>query len=72
MQLTLEQQKTRLVNSYVDILRVFKEFESFNKYAPLQERACKVMKYAYKSNHDMGKLNIFLGKYLDKKFSAME
>lgn len=72
MQLTLEQQKTRLVNSYVDILRVFKEFESFNKYVPLQERACKVMEYAYKSNHDMSKLNIFLGKYLDKKFNAME
>lgn len=72
MQLTLEQQKTRLINNYMDILRLFKEFEIFNKYVPLQERACKVMEYAYKSNHDMSKLNIFLGKYLDKKFNAME
>lgn len=72
MQLTLEQQKERLVKSYMDILRLFKEFEIFNKYVPLQERACKVMEYAYKSNNDMSKLNIFLGKYLDKKFNAME
>lgn len=72
MKLTLEQQKERLVKSYMDILRVFKEFESFNKYVPLQERSCKVMKYAAKSKHDLSKLNTLLGNYLVTKFNAME
>ena len=72
MQLTLEQQKERLVKSYMDILRVFKEFEIFNKYVPLQERACKVMEYAAKSSHDLSKLNTLLGNYLVTKFNAME
>lgn len=72
MQLTLEQQKAKLVNSYMEILGVFKKFESFNKYVPLQERACKVMEYACKSKHDLSKLNIFLGDYLVTKFNAME
>lgn len=72
MQLTLEQQKERLVKSYMDILRGFKEFESFNKYVPLQERACKVMEYAAKSKHDLSKLNTLLGDYLVTKFNAME
>lgn len=70
--LTLEQQKAKLVNSYMEILRVFRKFESLNKYVPLQERACKVMEYACKSNHDLSKLNIFLGDYLVTKFNAME
>lgn len=43
MKLTLEQQKTKLVDSYMEILRIFKKFESFNKYVPLQERACSIM-----------------------------
>lgn len=71
MKLTLEQQKARLVDSYMEILRIFRKFESFNKYVPLQERACKLMEYACKSNHDLGKLNILLGDYLVKKFNAM-
>ena len=72
MRLTLEQQKTRLVNNYMDILRLFKEFEIFNKYVPLQERACKVMEYAAKGKHDLNKLNMLLGDYLATKFNAME
>ena len=36
MKLTLEQQKAKLVDSYMEILRIFKKFESFNKYVPLQ------------------------------------
>lgn len=72
MQLTLEQQKERLVKSYMDILRVFKDFEIFNKYVPLQERACNIMQKSCKSNHDLGKLNIILGDYLVKNFNAME
>ena len=71
MQLTLEQQKAKIVDSYMEILRIFKKFERFNKYVPLQERACKVMEYACKSNHDLGKLNVILGDYLVKKFNAM-
>lgn len=71
MQLTLEQQKARLVDNYMEILRIFKKFESFNKYVPLQERACKVMEYACNSNHDLSKLNVILGDYLVKKFNAM-
>lgn len=72
MKLTLEQQKAKLVDSYMEILRIFKKFESFNKYVPLQERACKVMEYAAKSSHDLSKLNTLLGDYLVTKFNAME
>ena len=71
MQLTLEQQKAKLVDSYMEILRAFKKFERLNKYVPLMERACKVMEYACNSNHDLGKLNIILGDYLVTKFNAM-
>lgn len=72
MPLTLEQQKAKLVDNYMEILRIFKKFESFNKYVPLQERACNIMQKACKSNHDLGKLNVILGDYLVKKFNAME
>ena len=72
MQLTLEQQKENLVNSYMELLKVFKRFESLNKYVPVWERACKVMKYAKNSNHDLSKLNIFLGKYLTEKCNMTE
>lgn len=72
MQLTLEQQKTKLVNSYMDILKVFKRVEILNKYVPIWERAYKVMKYAKNSNHDLNKLNILLGKYLTEKCNMTE
>lgn len=73
MKLTLEQQKEneKLVNSYMEILRVFRKFERLNKFVPLQERACKIMQHACKSNHDLSKLTIILGDYLVKKFNAM-
>lgn len=67
MKLTLEQQKENLVNSYKEMLKVFKKFESLNKYVPAMERAYKAMEYARNSNHDLNKLNIFLGKYLAEK-----
>ena len=70
--LTVEQQKENLVNSYMEILRVFRKFERLNKFVPLQERACKVMKHACNSNHDLSKLNIFLGNYLVTKWNEME
>ena len=41
MKLTLEQQKENLVNSYKEMLKVFKKFESLNKYVPAMERAYK-------------------------------
>lgn len=72
MQLTLEQQKENLVNSYMELLKVFKRFESLNKYVPVWERAYKVMKYAKNSNHDLSKLNILLGKYLTVKCNMTE
>lgn len=72
MKLTLEQQKENLVNSYMEFLKVFKRFESLNKYVPVWERAYKVMKYAKNSNHDLSKLNILLGKYLTEKCNMTE
>lgn len=72
MKLTLEQQKKNLVNSYMELLKVFKRFESLNKYAPTMERAYKVMEYAKNSNHDLSKLNILLGKYLTVKCNMTE
>lgn len=72
MKLTLEQQKQNLVNSYMELLKVFKRFESLNKYAPIMERAYKVMEYARNSNHDLSKLNILLGNYLNVKFNMTE
>lgn len=70
--LTVEQQKENLVNSYMEILRVFRKFERLNKFVPLQERACKVMKHACNSNHDMNKLNAFLGKYLSENYGRIK
>lgn len=72
MKLTLEQQKENLVNSYMELLKVFKRFESLNKYVPVWERAYKVMEYARNSNHDLSKLNILLGKYLTVKCNMTE
>lgn len=70
--LTLEQQKERLIWSYEELLRIYKEIESFNKFVPLQERAYNIVQKACKSNHDLRKLHTFLCKYLEKKFNAME
>lgn len=71
MQMTLEQRKARLLENYMNILRIFKDF-GFDKYVPLQERACNIMKKACKHNHDIYKLNMLLGKYLIVKFDAMQ
>lgn len=72
MKLTLEQQRENLVGNYMVILEMCRDFESLNKYVPLQERACNIMQKACKSSHDLDKLNIFLEKYLVTKFNAME
>lgn len=72
MKLTLEQQKENLVNSYMELLKVFKKFESLNKFVPPLERAYKAMEYARNSKHDLSKLNILLGNYLTVKFNMTE
>lgn len=69
--LTLEQQKERLVWSYTELLRIYKEIEGFNKLVPLQERACNIVQKACNSNHDLRKLHTFLCAYIEQKFNAM-
>lgn len=69
--LTLEQQKERLVGSYMECLRIFREVECFSKFVPLQERACNIVQKACNSKHDLRKLHTFLCAYLEQKFNAM-
>lgn len=69
--LTVEQQKERLIWSYMESLRMFREVECFSKFVPLQKRACNIIQKACNSNHDLRKLHTFLCAYLEREFNAM-